>query len=136
MADNLPFEHLGPYRLIRTIGKGGMGSVFLGQHVKTGDQVAVKLIAEHVADEMRFRRRFEAEVQSLQRLRHPGIVSLIGYGEEQGRLFYAMEIAIGESLQSIIRQKKSIDWATAIEIAIATCGCSNTLTTWESFTAI
>ncbi|MEM9828004.1 MAG: serine/threonine-protein kinase [Planctomycetota bacterium] len=121
MESPLPFEHLGPYKLIRAIGKGGMGAVFCASHVKSGERVAVKLIAEHVADEPKFRRRFAAEVESLKRLRHPGIVRLIGYGEERGRLFYSMELADGETLQSRIRREKRIAWIETIEIAIQIC---------------
>lgn len=121
MPAPFPFENLGPYKLIQTLGKGGMGSVFLGRHVKTGQEVAVKLIAESVADEPKFRRRFDAEVKSLQHLRHPHIVRLIGFGEEQGRLFYSMELAVGESLHAIIRREKRIDWQRTIDLAIQVC---------------
>jgi serine/threonine protein kinase len=121
MPSPLPFEQLGPYELIKTLGKGGMGSVFLGRHTKTGLEVAVKLIAENVADEPKFRRRFDAEVKSLQHLRHPNIIRLIGFGEEQGRLFYSMEVAQGESLHTIIRQEKRIGWERTIDIAIQVC---------------
>jgi serine/threonine protein kinase len=121
MPSQLPFEYLGPYELIKTLGKGGMGSVFLGRHTKTGLEVAVKLIAENVADEPKFRRRFDAEVKSLQHLRHPNIIRLIGFGEEKGRLFYSMEVAQGESLHAIIRREKRIGWERTIDIAIQVC---------------
>ena len=112
---------LGPYRLGDLLGRGGMGSVYAGQHVKSGQQVAVKLIAAHVSDEMRFRRRFDAEIETLKRLRHENIVQLIGYGEEQGQLFYSMELVEGESLQKRIRREKRLDWLPTIEIAIQVC---------------
>lgn len=112
------FEYLGPYRLGKVIGRGGMGSVYEATHAKSGEQVAVKLIAQHVADDMRFRRRFDAEIETLRRLRHPGIVRLIGYGEESGRLFYAMELVHGESLQQRIRDVKRMNWLPAVDIAI------------------
>ena len=73
-------EFLGPYRIGDVLGRGGMGTVFSAVHEKSKERVAVKLIASHVADEMRFRRRFDAEIETLKRLRHPGIVQLIGYG--------------------------------------------------------
>ncbi len=112
------FEHLGPYKTGKIIGRGGMGSVYEATHVTSGEQVAVKLIAQHVADDMRFRRRFDAEIETLRRLRHPGIVRLIGYGEEEGRLFYAMELVHGESLQQRIRDVKRMGWLPAVDIAI------------------
>ncbi len=115
------FEFLGPYRIGKPIGRGGMGSVFEAVHEKTGERVAVKLISQHVADEVRFRRRFDAEVKVLQRLRHQGIVRLIGFGEESGRLFYSMELVEGESLQQRIRREKKLDWLPTIDIAIQVC---------------
>ncbi len=114
-------EFLGPYRVGETLGRGGMGAVYVGVHERTGEKVAVKLIAAHVADEPRFRRRFDAEVETLKRLRHEGIVRLIGYGEEQGQLFYSMELVEGESLQQRIRRQKKLDWQTTIDIAIEIC---------------
>ncbi len=116
-----PFEFLGPYRIGETLGRGGMGTVYRAVHETTKEPVAVKLIAAHVADEMRFRRRFDKEIETLVRLRHEGIVRLIGYGEEQGQLFYSMELVEGESLQSRIKREKKIDWRATIDIAIEIC---------------
>ncbi len=117
-----PFKFLGPYRIGKQLGRGGMGTVYTAVHEKTGETVAVKLIASQVADEPRFRRRFDAEVKSLQRLRHPGIVRLIGFGEEEGQLFYSMELVDGESLQERLRREKKIDWRSVLDIAIQICG--------------
>lgn len=116
-----PFEFLGPYRIGETLGRGGMGTVFRAVDEKTKQPVAVKLIAAHVADDLRFRRRFDAEVESLLRLRHEGIVRLIGYGEEEGQLFYSMELVEGESLQARIKRLRKIDWRATLDIAIQVC---------------
>jgi len=116
-----PFEFLGPYRLHATIGRGGMGRVYRAEHVQSGEPVAVKLIADNVADEPRFRRRFRDEVETLQLLKHPNIVRLIGYGEEQGHLFYSMELVEGESLQGKLRREKRLTWAFVLDLAIDIC---------------
>ncbi|MGB7343286.1 MAG: serine/threonine-protein kinase [Pirellulaceae bacterium] len=114
-------EFLGPYRLGETLGRGGMGSVFRGKHAKTGEEVAVKLIAAHVADDIKFRRRFDAEIGTLKRLRHENIVQLIGYGEEDGQLFYSMELVDGEPLGKRVRREKRLGWMTTIDISIQIC---------------
>ena len=114
-------KYLGPYKLGEVLGRGGMGTVYSALHAKSGEQVAVKLIAASVSDEMRFRRRFEAEVETLKLLRHDNIVQLIGYGEEQGQLFYSMELVLGESLHQRIRREKKLDWMTVIDIGIDVC---------------
>ena len=116
-----PPEFLGPYRIGETLGKGGMGYVYKAKHERSGDEVAVKLISAQMSEEMRFRRRFDTEIKTLKLLSHPNIVKLIGFGEEQGMLFYSMEYVSGETLQEMIRRDKKLHWMTALEIAIQVC---------------
>lgn len=114
------FEYLGPYKVERTLGRGGMGTVYKGVHAKSGDEVAVKVIAVGIANNMRFRRRFAAEVETLKRLKHPHIVQLVGYGEEQGLLFYSMEYVDGTSLHDRMRQQQKLSWQEVIQVGIET----------------
>jgi serine/threonine protein kinase len=116
----IDFEFIGPYKIIRVLGQGGMGTVYHGVHTKSGDPVAVKIIAPALAQHQRFRRRFDAEIQTLLKLKHPNIVQLIGSGEEKGMLFYSMEYVDGENLQQQLRREKRIDWRRVIEIGIET----------------
>lgn len=116
-----PPEYLGPYKVGESLGRGGMGTVFRAQHAKSHEDVAVKLIAQHVSDEMKFRRRFHSEIETLKRLKHRNIVRLIGYGEEHGQLFYSMELVRGETLQSVIRAEKKLSWMRTLDIAIQIC---------------
>ncbi len=85
--DKQEFEYLGPYKVEGILGRGGMGTVYKGRHARSGELVAIKVIAPSVANQMRFRRRFAAEVETITRLTHPNIVKAIGFGEEQGLLF-------------------------------------------------
>jgi serine/threonine-protein kinase len=117
-----PFEFLGPYRIGAPLGRGGMGTVFAAVHEKTKEPVAVKLISDGVADESKFRRRFDAEIKSLQCLSHSGIVKIYGFGEEQGHLFYSMELVYGDSLQKVIKREKRLEWQTTMDVAIQICG--------------
>ncbi len=114
------FEYLGPYRVERTLGRGGMGSVYKGIHSRSGQPIAIKVIAASVANSPRFRRRFAAEVETLQRLKHPNIVQLVGFGEEQGLLFYTMEYVDGHSLHEHLREHTKMSWEDAIQIGIET----------------
>lgn len=114
------FEYLGPYRVEGILGRGGMGTVYKGVHARSGDKVAIKVIAAGVANQSRFRRRFTAEIDTLLRLKHPHIVELVGYGEEQGLLFYSMEYVPGHSLLDHMRQHKVLPWEDVLQIGIET----------------
>lgn len=118
--NNPEFEYLGPYKVERCLGRGGMGTVYKGVHARSGDVVAIKVIAGSIADEPRFRRRFTAEIETLKRLKHPHIVQLIGHGEERGLLFYAMEYVEGHSLHEHLRQHKKLPWNDVVQIGIET----------------
>ena len=98
-----------------------MGSVYHGVHSKTKDSVAIKVIASNMAQHQRFRRRFDSEIQTLIKLKHPNIVQLIGFGEEKGLLFYSMEYVDGENLQQQLRREKKIAWERVVDIAIEVC---------------
>jgi len=99
----MALEKLGPYRLERVLGQGGMGVVYAGVDERTGTRAAVKVLLGNLDDRPNLRLRFEAEIESLKRLRHANIVQLYAYGEEEGRLFYSMELVDGRSLQDELK---------------------------------
>lgn len=115
------FEQLGPYRLGKKLGQGGMGAVYEGVDTETGEPAAVKILAPNLALEEGFRVRFEAEIDSLKKLRHPNIVRLFGYGEQANTLFYAMELVEGTSLEDELRAGRRFEWREVTSIAIKLC---------------
>ncbi len=110
---------IGPYEVIRRIGSGGMGTVYLGIPVETcpvpmGREVAIKLLKSGDNDE---RRRFERESRYLQTLRHPSIVRVLDTGEDRGRLYLVMPVIAGKRLDDLVGPRlpplaidKAIDW--------------------------
>lgn len=110
---------LGPYRLEKLLGRGGMGAVYVGVHEQTGQRAAVKLLADHLAQDATFRERFQREIETLKRLLHPNIVQLYGYGQEDGHLYYAMELVEGRSLQEELNAGRRFTWREAARIGIA-----------------
>jgi serine/threonine-protein kinase len=98
-----------------------MGTVYEAVHAKSKEPVAVKVIAANLAQHQRFRRRFDAEIQTLIKLKHPNIVQLIGFGEEKGLLFYSMEYVDGENLQQELRRSKTLPWDRVVDLAIDVC---------------
>jgi len=114
----MQLTRLGPYEIGRPIGKGGMGSVYEAIDGQTGQRVAIKALSPHLAMAEGFRERFEAEIESLKTLRHDGIVRLYGYGEQDGILFYSMELVEGISLEDELKAGRRFNWRDATNIAI------------------
>ena len=115
----MPLEQLGPYKLDKVLGRGGMGAVYAGVNRETGEKAAVKVLSAHLADDSGFRERFKIEVETLKRLLHPNIVQLYGFGEEDGHLFYSMELVNGRSLQDELAAGRRFSWREVARIGIA-----------------
>src|SRR5690606_42076335 len=106
----MQFEQLGPYKIGKRIGRGGMGAVFEGVNIETGERAAIKVLNPHLSDDAGFRERFEIEIETLKKLRHPNIVRMYGYGEQDGHLYYAMELVDGQSVEEAIQAGKKFSW--------------------------
>ncbi|MFL5925115.1 MAG: protein kinase domain-containing protein [Gaiellaceae bacterium] len=90
----------GRYRLERPLGRGGMATVYLAHDVELDRPVAVKLLAEALAGDAAFRRRFLREARLAARLSHPNVVAVYDAGEaEDGRPFIVMEYVDGTTLE-------------------------------------
>lgn len=107
----------GPYRVIRLLGQGGMGAVYEATG-PGGERVAVKTLPVHLAEDDGVRRRFRSEIDLLMRLRHPGIARMIGFGEEDGLPFFAMEFVPGRTLDELLRSGRRFTWRETVAIAV------------------
>jgi len=114
-------EQLGPYRIGRQLGRGGMGTVFEAVDLDTDEPAAVKLLAPALAAEEGFRERFQAEIETLRKLNHPNIVRIFGFGRQEDHLFYSMELVEGDSLENEIRGGQRFAWQEVVEIGIQMC---------------
>ena len=117
----MQLEQLGPYKIGRTLGRGGMGTVYAGVSLESGEDAAVKVLSAAMAREEGFRERFEAEIESLRKLSHPNIVKLFGFGEQDGHLFYSMELVDGHSLEEELQAGRTFDWRETTDLAIQVC---------------
>ena len=115
----MPLEKLGPYKLGRLLGRGGMGAVYAGRNSETDESAAIKVLSGHLADDAAFRERFAQEIETLKRLRHPNIVELFGFGEEDGNLYYAMEFVEGSTLHDELTAGRRFNWREVARIGIA-----------------
>ncbi|MBL8094095.1 MAG: serine/threonine protein kinase [Anaerolineales bacterium] len=89
---------IGPYRIANLIGRGSMADVYRGIHTLTGQPAAVKIMFPHLAHNLDVVRRFEREIQAMQRLDHPAIGKLYGTYEHDGRKALALEFLAGGTL--------------------------------------
>jgi eukaryotic-like serine/threonine-protein kinase len=91
----------GKYRVEELIGTGGMGRVYRATHLSLGEPVAVKFLLKSVAELSAAKERFRREARILAKIRHPGIVSVLDFGEHpkvDGELFMVMELVAGVAL--------------------------------------
>jgi serine/threonine-protein kinase len=96
-------RQMGQYRLKRRLGRGGMGEVYLGEHVFLRRPCAIKLIRPEQAIDARVLARFEREVQATATLTHWNTVEIYDYGHtEDGTFYYVMEYLPGLSLQQLV----------------------------------
>jgi len=95
---------LGEYRIIREIGRGGMGVVLEAEQPGLDRRVALKILPVQAALDARFLARFSREAQAVARLQHPNIVSVYGVGEYQGLHYFAMQYIDGRGLDRILRE--------------------------------
>jgi hypothetical protein len=93
-----------------------MGTVFEAVDGE-GSVVAVKTLTAQLSDDEGMRRRFEAEIEALKGLRHPGIVRLLAFGEDDGQPFFAMELVRGQSLEQLLKAGRRFGWRETASIA-------------------
>jgi serine/threonine-protein kinase len=114
---------LGQYQLQRRLGKGGMGEVYLAEHVLLRRPCAVKLIRPDQAGDAEMLARFEREVQLTAALTHPNTIQVFDYGHaEDGTFYYAMEYLPGPNLEELVRRHGPLPAARAIHLLRQICG--------------
>ena len=111
------------YRLERRLGAGGMSTVFMALDTVLERPVAVKLLAEHLADDEAFVARFRREALAAARLQHPNIVQVFdsGLDEPSGRHYIVMEYVEGPSCADLVRDHGVLDVEKAVGIVRDAC---------------
>jgi serine/threonine protein kinase/Flp pilus assembly protein TadD len=108
LADDIPpSARLGEYRILREVGRGGMGVVYEAEQVSLGRRVALKVLPFAAAIDPKQRQRFQIEAQAAAQLHHPHIVPIFGVGCDQGIHYYAMQFVEGRSLAAILHELRS-----------------------------
>jgi serine/threonine-protein kinase len=113
---------LGQYQLKQRLGTGGMGEVYLAEHVLLKQPCAVKLIRPERAGDSATLRRFEREVQATARLKHWNTVQIYDYGHAaDGTFYYVMEYLPGPTLEQLVTRRGPLPPARAIHLLQQAC---------------
>jgi|CZKF01.1.fsa_nt_gi serine/threonine-protein kinase len=98
----------GKYRIVSKLGQGGMGVVYLAEHMLLGGNVALKFLAGELGKNPKFIKRFRMEARASHQLRHPNIVEVTDLDQsEDGSLFIAMEYVAGKSLRAALDEERN-----------------------------
>jgi serine/threonine protein kinase len=109
-------QSVGNYDLVEKIAEGGMGTVYKGRHKETGQIVAVKVVAPHIAGNQVLLKRFEQEYNAARQLNHPNIVRALEYDDSGSTPFLVMEFIEGESLGRRLLRDGAMPEREAIKI--------------------
>jgi serine/threonine protein kinase len=124
---NEPDERIGElihdrYRLIRKLGRGGMGTVYLAEHASIPKTFAVKLLNPRYASRQEFAARFLLEAQAVSRIDHPNVVGIVDFGTTpDGATFLVMEHLRGEPLEALCRREAPLAWARVRHLTVQIC---------------
>ena len=120
--DLIGLEIDGRYRIVELIGEGGMGKVYLAEHVEIGKRVALKVLHPSYSRMPDLVERFRREARAASKIGHPNIVDVTDSGTTaDGSVYFVMEYLEGVELGSIIEREGAIDTARALKIATQIC---------------
>lgn len=111
------------YRILKELGRGGMGIVYEAEDTLLGRRAALKFMPELVADEAHSLARFQREARAASALNHPNICTIYEIGEDASRWFIAMELLEGQSLDHVLAEElvgldKLLDWGIQVSDAL------------------
>src|SRR4051794_153537 len=99
-------QHIGPYRVVREIGRGGMGAVFEAVHTQIERKVAIKLLRSELAQNQQLVTRFFNEARAVNIVNHPSVVQISEFGQlPDGQAYLVMEFLEGESLGARMKRQ-------------------------------
>src|SRR5215212_7075003 len=116
MAQLAPGTVVGGYRIESVAGRGGMGVVYRATQLRLNRTVALKVIADDLADDAGFRERFDHESQIAASIDHPNVIPVYEAGEHDGLLYLSMRYVEGTDLGKVLRGQGRIPAERATNI--------------------
>ncbi len=120
-GDSFIGKVLGGCQILEKIADGGMGVVYKAVQLNLGREVAVKVLAEDLAKDTTFVRRFLQEARAAAQLSHGGIVHINDVGEQQGVFYFVMELVNGRNLKEILAEDNQFPVSETVTIIIQVC---------------
>jgi WD40 repeat protein/serine/threonine protein kinase/tetratricopeptide (TPR) repeat protein len=104
----VPVDRVGDYRIIREVGRGGMGVVYEAEQVSLGRRVALKVLPLHASRDGKILERFKREARSAARLHHTNIVPVFEVGQDGDVCYYAMQFIPGQGLDQVVEEVRRL----------------------------
>jgi hypothetical protein len=117
-ALHAPGQSVGPYRIVRQIGRGGMGVVYLAEDTRLGRQVALKALSPEWLGDKEREQRLRLEARAAAALSHPSIATVYALEEFEGRLYIASEFVRGRTLRAELAQGGPLPFGTLLEVGL------------------
>lgn len=117
-----PGERFAGYTVVRLLGAGGMGEVYLAGHPRLPRQDAIKVLRKDVSADTEYQARFDREADFAADLMHPSIVRVYDRGEHDGQLWISMEYVDGTDAGELLRQRGALPAAEVVHIITAVAG--------------
>ena len=105
------------YHILKRIGEGGMGRVYLGEHVKMNRQCAIKVMSPALVNDAESAARFAREASNAARIIHPNVAAVFDYGESDGLIYLVMEFVDGEPLSRVLTREAPLALDRALDLA-------------------
>ena len=112
--DAPPLSQVGDYRIVREIGRGGMGVVYEAEQISLGRRVALKVLPWQSTRERTTLERFRREARASARLHHTNIVPVFEVGQDGRVSYYAMQFIQGQSLDAVIDERRRLRGRSAV----------------------
>ncbi len=107
-STNPPMSEIGDYRILREIGRGGMGVVYEAEQISLGRRVALKVLPRQASGDPMVRERFRREARAAAKLHHTNIVPVYEVGQDGDVRFYAMQFIQGQGLDQVINELRRL----------------------------
>ncbi len=114
-------KQIGGYKLVRRIGEGGMGEVYLAEQLNMHRQVALKILHAKWSDDEEFRKRFLLEARAVGKLSHQNLIGVYDVGKYQGLYYFSMEYIDGVTADDLIRHDGQIAIEKCLDICLQVC---------------